>query len=117
MKMLRAFWDAALELDPQGPDEGRVMHWCTPDELKELFVGVGLHEVEVDELVVGASYDDFSDLWAPFPSGIGPAGSYCASLNPERQEALREAMFRRLGSPDGPFDLTARAWVAVGQLG
>jgi hypothetical protein len=49
-------------------------------------------------------------------SGIGPAGRYCASLAPDRQDALRLAVFRKLGSPDGPFDLTARAWVAVGQV-
>jgi SAM-dependent methyltransferase len=115
MKLLRTFWDAACELDPEAPDE-RQMQWCTPEEMDELWTSAGLREVKVDELVVAASYDDFSDYWAPFPSGIGPAGAYCASLAPARQDALRQAVFRRLGSPDGPFDLTARAWVAVGQV-
>jgi SAM-dependent methyltransferase len=115
MKMLRAFWDAARELDPEAPDE-RDMRWSTPGELEELWVGAGLRDVKVNELVVGASYVDFSDFWAPFPSGIGPAGTYCASLAPDRQAALRLAVFHRLGSPEGPFDLTARAWLAVGQV-
>jgi hypothetical protein len=115
MKMLRAYWDAACELDPEAPDE-RNMKWCTPRELEELWTGAGLREVKVDQLVVAASYEDFSDFWAPFPSGIGPAGAYCASLAPPRQDALRQAVFSKLGSPDGPFDLTARAWVAVGQV-
>jgi SAM-dependent methyltransferase len=115
MTMLRTFWDAARELDPKAPDE-RDMRCCTPEELGELWVGAGLRNVKVDGLVVAASYEDFADFWAPFPSGIGPAGTYCRSLAPDKQEALRQAVFRRLGSPDGPFDLTARAWVAVGQV-
>jgi SAM-dependent methyltransferase len=115
MKMLRTFWDAALELDPEAPDE-RGMRWSTPEELEELWVGAGMRDIKMDELVVAASYQDFADFWAPFPSGIGPAGSYCAAQSPDRQEALRLAVFRKLGSPDGPFDLTARAWVAVGQV-
>src|SRR5262245_20577209 len=30
MRMLRAFWDAALELDRDAPDEGRTMAHCSP---------------------------------------------------------------------------------------
>ena len=30
MRMLRVFWDAALEVDPEAPDEGRIMRWCSP---------------------------------------------------------------------------------------
>lgn len=117
MHMLRAFWDAACELDHDAPDEGRVMRWCTPGELEELWTSAGLRDVEVDELVVAASYEDFADYWAPFPTGLAPSGSYCASLAPAGQEALRQAVFRRLGSPEGAFELTARAWLAVGHVG
>jgi SAM-dependent methyltransferase len=117
MTMLRAFWDAALELDPEAPDEGRVMKLCTPDELGDLFRGAGLREVDVGELVVAAAYESFEDYWTPFTAGIAPSGAYCASLASTGQEDLRGACFRRLGSPGGPFELTARAWVAVGQVG
>jgi len=115
-EMLRVFWDAALEIDPDAPDEGRVMRWCSPAELEELWKRAGLREVEVGELVVRAEYDDFDDYWAPFRAGIAPSGAYCASLPAARQEALRQACFRRLGRPGGAFELTARAWFAVGQL-
>ena len=64
-------------------------------------------------LVVEASYEDFDDLWAPFPTGVGPAGAYTASLEPEAQVALRTEFARRLGEPEGPFTLSARAWCAV----
>jgi SAM-dependent methyltransferase len=115
MRMLRVFWDAAHEVDPDAPDEGRMMRWCSPEELEMLWTDAGLREVEVDELVVAARYESFADYWAPFPSGLAPSGAYCASLSPDRQEALRQACFSRLGEPRGPFELTARAWVVLGQ--
>jgi ubiquinone/menaquinone biosynthesis C-methylase UbiE len=114
MRMLRAFWDAALELDPTAPDEGRTMRYCSPTELDALWRDAGLTDVRTEELVVEASYDDFEDLWAPFPTGLAPSGAYCASLEPEGQRALHDACFRLLGEPEGPFTLSARAWFVRG---
>ena len=70
--------------------------------------------MEGGELSVTVEYEDFDDLWHPFPSGIGPAGAFCASLDPQRQQALRAALSRRLGDLKGSFELSARAWYAVG---
>jgi ubiquinone/menaquinone biosynthesis C-methylase UbiE len=114
MTMLRAFWDAALELDPEAPDEGRTMPFCRLGELASFFERAGLAEVEGGELVGTAEYESFDDFWSPFPTGLAPSGAYCASLGPAQQQELREACFRRLGSPAGEFTLTARAWYAVG---
>ncbi len=116
MTMLRAFWDAALELDPAAPDEGRTMRYCTLDELASLWRTAGLRAVETRPLVVEAAYDDFDDYWSPFPEGIAPSGAYCASLGEDGRAALREACFLRLGSPSGPFTLTARAWFVAGTV-
>lgn len=63
---------------------------------------------------VGAERVDFEDFWEPFTTGVGPSGSYCASLDDERRSALREECARRLGSPGGPFELSARAWMVQG---
>ena len=116
MTMLRAFWDGALDVDPAAPDEGKTMHYCTPTELGDLWQRAGLRDIETGELVVDASYEDFDDYWSPFPTGLAPSGAYAASLDPERQEALRAAVFRRLGEPSGPFTLAARAWFARGRV-
>ena len=118
MTMLRAFWDAAVELDPAAEelDEGRRMKYSKPEELAELWSATGLDDVATSAITISAPYADFEDLWSPFTAGVGPAGSYCASLAGEEQRALREAYRRRLGSPEGPFELSARAWFVRGRV-
>ena len=76
MEMLRAFWDAALELDPEAPDEGRTMRFCREGELGELWERCGLADVTAGALVVSARYEDFDDYWSPFPTGLAPSGAY-----------------------------------------
>jgi ubiquinone/menaquinone biosynthesis C-methylase UbiE len=119
MTMLRTFWDAAAALDPDGAGpvvEGRVMPFAQPKDLEKLWVDSGLDDVRVEPLVTEAAYEDFDDLWGPFPTGVGPAGRYAASLGADAQEALREEFFRRLDEPQGPFTLSARAWCAIGRV-
>ncbi|MEO6471761.1 MAG: hypothetical protein ABIR57_07700 [Aeromicrobium sp.] len=115
MLMLRTFWDAALELDSTAPDEGRVMALCSEDELAALWTRNHLAEVETGSIDVSVGYTDFDDYWIPFTLGVGPGGAYCTSLDPERQGELRERCFRRLGSPNGPFTLPARAFAVRGR--
>jgi SAM-dependent methyltransferase len=117
MTMLRTFWDAAVALDPEALDEGRTMRYGTPEELQELWEASGLREVATQPLVVEAAYDSFDDFWRPFLAGVGPAGAYCATLGPDAQQALRDECFKRLGSPAGPFTLSARAWFVRGTSG
>jgi SAM-dependent methyltransferase len=116
MEMLRAFFDAALEIDPDAPDEGRLMRFCREGELGELWASGGLTDVETGALWSIGEYAGFDDYWEPFTTGLGPSGAYCASLDPARQEELRAACFRRLGSPAGGFTLRARAWYATGRV-
>jgi ubiquinone/menaquinone biosynthesis C-methylase UbiE len=115
MTMLRTFWDAALSLDSETPDEGRTMRYNDPDSLRELWLRAGLEAVENEVLVVEVSYRDFDDYWEPFTGGVGPSGAYCMSLDPDRRAALREECRRRLGDPDGSFTLSAKAWAVKGR--
>jgi ubiquinone/menaquinone biosynthesis C-methylase UbiE len=119
MTMLRDFWEAAAALDPEGAGplmESFTMRFARPEELEALWREAGLEEVDLGSIDVEAGYDDFDDLWAPFPTGVGPAGAYAASLDAEGQAALREEFERRLGRPEGPFTISARAWAAVGKV-
>jgi SAM-dependent methyltransferase len=119
MTLLRAFWDAAREIDPgraAAADEGVVMRWCAEGELAELWRAAGLGSVRFGSLVASATYADFDDLWSPLPTGVAPAGAFCRSLEADQRAALRDALRRRLGVGDGPFELTARAWAVAGRV-
>ena len=119
MTLLRAFWDAAREVEPQrgaAADEGVVMRWCGDGELARLWREAGLGDVRFGELTVSASYTGFDDLWSPLPTGIAPAGAFCKALDDPQREALRAAYRRGLGVGDEPFELTARAWAVAGTV-
>lgn len=117
MTMLRVFWDAAIAVDPaRAPelDEGRRMPNCTPEQLERLWADAGLTDVGTGAIVTSATYSGVEDYWEPFPLGVGPSGAYCASLSDAERDALKAECYRRLGSPDGAFELTARAWTVRG---
>jgi len=118
MTLLRTFWDAAIEVDPQAEalDEGRTMPWCGDGELARLWEDAGLARVRFGAIQVRAAYSGFDDLWWPLPIGVAPSGAYCASLDEQGRSALRDAYRRRLGAGDEPFELTARAWAVVGTV-
>jgi len=118
MTLLTTFWEAAAAVDERGieaRDERTRMRFGELDELVELWRGAGLRDAEGGQIVVAASYESFDDLWEPFTAGVGPAGAYAVSLEPDALVALREEYRGRLGSPEGPFELEARAWYAVGK--
>ena len=114
MVMLGVFWDAAQAVDPAAPGEAHLAGGFSGD-LGRIFADAGLHEVEEGALDVGADYEGFDDWWEPFTFGIGPAGSYCVSLDDEGRATLREECRQRLGDPQGPFRSPARAWYATGK--
>jgi SAM-dependent methyltransferase len=117
MTLLATYWKAAREVTGERgaqADEGAVMKWCGEGELATLWESCGLHDVRSGALAVSASYDGFEDLWAPLPTGVGPAGAFCASLTDSERAALHDAYRELLGVGDEPFELTARAWAAAG---
>ena len=105
MRMLRTFWDAAVALDVNAPDEAKVRRFQSAEELDELWRETGLHDVETTLLDVAVEYEDFDDFW--LPSRARPAGATSASLDPGARTQLRDECFHRLGEPGGPFTLAA----------
>jgi SAM-dependent methyltransferase len=83
----------------------------TAQELHDLLAPHG--EVESAELDVTAGYRDFDEFWNAMDRGVGPAGQWVASLDDEQRERARDELFRQLGSPEGPFELNARAFAAA----
>lgn len=116
MEMLRLFWDAALALDPDAPDEARTLRFGRPDEIAAMFRAQGARDVRETELAVSSDYVDFDELWSGLCAGIGPAGAYCIGLREDRREALRGELFTRLDAPAAGFSLKAVARCAVGTV-
>lgn len=120
MQMLRYFWDAAKELDPQAADldEGLRFDVCRPEPLRALWERNGLAEVDVVPIEVPTIFSDFDDYWDPFLGGQGPAPTYAMSLDVETLGKLRERVRESLPIDNrGRIALAARAWAVAGVVG
>ena len=110
MPLLRSYWDAVSATAPAAlseVDADAQVGLSHPGVLVEWWEQAELVAVEVDEFQASATYKDFDDLWAPFAAGVGHSGSLYVGLDRDQQAALRDDAFKRLGSPRGPFELTA----------
>lgn len=112
MTLLRLFWQSVRAFEPEADSE--TSPYGERERLERLWRDSGLAEVEADGLEVSTRYEDFDELWGSFLLGAGPAGQYALALPPERQNAVRDEYFRRLGEPSGSFELDARAWAVRG---
>jgi hypothetical protein len=83
----------------------------TAGEIHDLLAPHGT--VESAELDVTAAYRDFEEFWQTMGRGVGPAGQWVASLDPEQRERAHAELFSALGSPSGQFELAARAFAAA----
>lgn len=111
MRMLRTFWDAAVHLDPGAEklDETH-MPLCRAGELSALWRQGGLENVHEQSIDISMRFESFADYWDPFLLGQGPAGSYVRHLDPDKLQALRGEVKRRLSLPveNTPLVLPAR---------
>ena len=115
MEMLRYFWDSAISVVPDAPDEARTMRFGRKGEIAELFDAAGFETIVETKLDVTCTYAGFDGLWSGFLAGSGPAGSFCVALPDKQRGAIRDELFLRLGSPEGPFSLSAMARCACGR--
>jgi SAM-dependent methyltransferase len=119
MRMMRVFWDAAVELNPAAAelDEGRRFRLCEPDALVECFSACNLLDVGVTALDVDMRFRDFDDYWLPFLGGQGPAPAYATSLPEAERARLGDLIRSRLpAAPDGSIGLVSRAWAVRGRV-
>lgn len=118
MQYLRYFWDEVTATDPRAHalDEGTRFPLCHPSALATLLVSAGFAHVETDALVIPTTFVDFDDYWTPFLRATGPAPSYLASLEPDRQAVIRDRLLQRLPLTNEGIALSARAWAVRGQL-
>jgi SAM-dependent methyltransferase len=108
---LGPFWEAALAVDPAA-DPGSVSPGTRPGQLAELLREAGIAGVVDGAVSVRVEHATFEKWWEPFTLGVAPSGSYVASLDPVRRDALRERCRAML--PDPPIVVSAKAWTARG---
>ena len=119
MRMLRTFWDAAVQLDPEADKlDEKHMPLCRAGELSALWKEGGLEDVHEQPIDIQMSFESYADYWEPFLLGQGPAGRYVRRLDRAKQQALRDEIKRRLALPaeTAPFVLTARVWAVRGAV-
>jgi SAM-dependent methyltransferase len=109
---LRKFWEAAKQIDPNVDDESR-LPGVRQGQLGDYFRQAGLDDVKETSLPLAVEHHSFEEWWEPFTLGVGPAGTFVASLDPTYRARLREQC-RKMVS-EFPFKVRGKAWAARGR--
>ena len=115
MAIMRHFWDAAIEQDPEVADKAESLQFsiCRPGPLREAFERAGLRGTKVAPIDIPTVFRDFDDYWQPFLMATAPAPRHAMSLSEADREDLRQRLQARLPTEaDGSIHLVARAWSA-----
>jgi SAM-dependent methyltransferase len=107
---LSVFWQAAQELDPAAPGEAD-RAGAREGDLVEIAQAAGLRNVRPTALTIRIGFESYDEWWAPYLEGVGPVGSYVASLDPDHRRRVEERCRELL--PEPPFEQAATAWVVL----
>ena len=115
-EMSDLFWEECARLDPGAEEKAQRPKVCNQaGQLAELWSAAGLEDVTEVTLEMRTGFTGFDDFWLPYTKGVGPQGTYVASLSPEKRALLRDALRRRfVGERDRPFSLRAAALAVRG---
>ena len=109
---LSVFWRAAQELDPAAPGEAD-RAGTHEGALVELAGAAGLAGVRSTSLTVHVPFTSYDEWWAPYLDGVGPVGSYVASLDADHRRRVEQRCRELL--PEPPFEHAATAWVVLAE--
>jgi SAM-dependent methyltransferase len=109
---LSIFWRAAQELDPSAPGEAD-RAGAREGDLVGIAEAAGLRNVRPGSLTVRVGFESYDEWWAPYLDGVGPVGSYVASLDPDHRRRVEERCRQLLPQP--PFEQAAAAWVVLAE--
>lgn len=84
-----------------------------PDRIRELVLGAGFGEPEVEEIAFDYHYADADDLWDALIRLAGPWARVFNSLPEDERQATREAILANSDSyrnEDGSYSEPAMSW-------
>lgn len=123
LPMLALFWQAAGAVAPEQVSSQRpqnpLRRHATLDDLRDLWQGCGLSDIETDTLEISMNFSSFGDYWQPFLGASTPTSALAAALHSQTGGALARALRDKLSGvrPNGSFALAARAWAVKGTVG
>jgi hypothetical protein len=88
MELMRFFWDAAAEIDPEAAklDEGVRFPLCRPEALEQLFIDAGLEGVEVRPIDIPTPFTDSRITGSPSSEARGRLQPMrCPSMKPRER--------------------------------
>jgi len=109
---LSVFWRAAQELDPSAPGEAD-RAGARAGDLADLAEAAGLQKARSTSLTVRVPFATYDEWWTPYLGGVGPVGSYLASVTPAARRRVEERCRQLL--PEPPFEQAATAWVVLAE--
>lgn len=116
MPLITTYWQAVFSVDPTAHGEAELFGRRQGQLAGLLTADAGLTGVNESSLTTTAQYADADDWWSSFTGGAGPVGAQYAQMDDEQRARVRAHGYELLGSPEGPFTLTAFAWCAVGRV-
>lgn len=119
LELSSIFWEEAVRLDAGAEARSqRPKHSNQEGQLSGLWQAAGLKDVKETTITMQMPFASFSDFWDPHLTGVAPQGAYVATLSPERRDALRQGLRRRLlgERADGAFALRAKALAVRGTV-
>ncbi|HEX9034790.1 MAG TPA: hypothetical protein VF834_23340, partial [Streptosporangiaceae bacterium] len=107
---LTTLWKAVRDLNPSARDESDLIG-VRAGELDDIFGQAGLTGLRSSTLTITVRHATFDEWWEPYTLGVGPAGSYVASLDQAHRTVLRERCRQLL--PPEPFEVSATTWAVT----
>jgi hypothetical protein len=117
MEQLRDFWAAAhaADLNVRRTGSYQERSFGREEELVDQWQATDIDAIDVSDIVIRVPNHEFADLWSSLLVGVGPLGSYVASLDDDQREKVRVEFGGRVGWPSASFELSGRARCITGR--
>jgi len=116
MPHTRMMWDIAAVLD-LSIERHLFRPLSQPNEMANLWRGLGLLDVEQTSLLIRMEFSGFDDYWLP-QTGEGPVAQFVTGLSASGRATLTEHVRRAYiaNLPDGPRSFACVAWACRGTV-